>query len=52
VLTVAAPEAPDRTPRRGCTCVLFITEESGTQRGTYARCLDHKRIARQNHAAD
>lgn len=38
--------------RRGCVCVLFITAEDGTQRGTRARCLGCKRIARDNHVGD
>jgi hypothetical protein len=52
VLTVGAKDDPERVPRRGCVCILLITEDGGTQPGTYARCFEHKRIARDNYDGD
>lgn len=38
----------ERAERRGCCCAVFVTEAGGTQRGSYTRCLEHKRTAKEN----
>jgi hypothetical protein len=50
---MSAKGDPERAPRRGCACVLFITEAGGTQPGTCViGCLLHKRVAKENHLDD
>lgn len=49
---MGAKDDPERAPRRGCVCAVFITEPDGTHPRTYARCLAHKRIARENYVGD
>lgn len=39
---------PERAPRRGCRCALFITEPDGTIPRSYAACAWHQQIAREN----
>jgi hypothetical protein len=50
---MGAVDDPERAPRRGCQCALFITEEGGTQPGTCViGCLEHRRIAKENFVGD
>jgi hypothetical protein len=38
--------------RRGCTCLLMITEDGGTQPRSYIACAAHRRTAEDNRAWD
>jgi hypothetical protein len=51
---MGAPDDPGRAPRRGCCCLLFITEDTGTHPRSYIRadCFTHRRIARENYLGD
>lgn len=49
---MGAKDDPERAPRRGCLCALFITAEDGTHPRSYTRCLEHRRIARENYLGE
>lgn len=39
--------------RRGCLCLLFISDEHGTHAGSYTRdCRTHRRILEDNRVTD
>lgn len=34
--------------RRGCLCMLFISDETGTRPQSYIACAEHRRMAEDN----